>query len=342
MKKLALLAIACILAQALAPVALGEGERIALICEPAGGDAFLTQALEKAGELKDVFGYELSVLECGDVAAWTAGYAAALEAGCELIIGIGRQAAPCAAFAAEEHPDAAAFAVIDADADSERVASYTYSVEQAAYVVGVMAAAAFPGETRFGYVGGMEDAADFRCRWGFAEGVRSLRPEARFALAYTGSCADAEAARTLALELRDKGCAFAFGGAGAGNAGLFEAALALAEAGAPLYVTGQDADMTREDNPCILASALKQAGVTMAIVIDNFYAGTLEPGLTVLDMASGTVGVSNVTAAGAWRNEDVLTDEVVEACRAVADRIADGELALELPADAAAYEIPAL
>ena len=85
-----------------------------------------------------------------------------------MLVGVGPQAAGPAAAIAEEPREGIAFAVIDADAGSDGVASFSYSVEQAAWVVGVMAAAAFPAETRFGYVGSLDDAADFRCRWGFA------------------------------------------------------------------------------------------------------------------------------------------------------------------------------
>ena len=339
-KKPAMLAAAALLVLALVTGALAEGERIAILGGTAAENALLAQAVEKAESLGEVFGYELTVLECPDEAAWVRGYIAAVDAGCELIIGIGRQAAACAAASAQERHEGIAYAVIDADADSEYVASFSYSVEQAAYVVGVMAASALPGETGFGFVGSFDDVESFRYRWGFAEGVRSVTPQARFAFAYTGG-ADSDAACDLALSLRAQGCGFIFSDAAAASAGVARAALELSWTDTPLYTAGQDADAIGEDNPYVLASQLKNIGVTTAIVIDNFYAGTLAPGLTVLDMASGTVGVSHVTAEGAWRNGEVLTDGVLERCRAAAEAIVSGELVLEVP-DAENYEFPGL
>lgn len=330
MKKLLPLCVAALLALgSLLPAALAEGERVAIVCEPLGGSVFLAQTVDKAELLKDVFGYELSVLECPDEASWTRSYISAADAGCALIVGIGRQAAANAAAMAGERPGEIALAVIDADAGSEGVSSYVYNVEQSAYVLGVMAAEAFPEAVRFGCLGGFEGAESWPARWGFAEGVRSVRPEAEFAFAYAEG--DPDRAHDLALDLAEQGCAFIMGGAAAGNAGLFEAARERTAAGAPLYVSGQDTDDTGEDAPWILSSQLKNGGVTLAFIIDNFYAGTLVPGLTVLDIASGTVGVANVTSEGAWRNRDVLTDGVIGICQAVVGRIADGDLALEVP-----------
>ena len=322
MKKLAILCLAALL---LAATGLAEGERVALLCGPVGDSPFLTGILEKTKELQETFGYELLLTECEDDAAWQAARTAALEAPCELVIGVGERAADLAG----EGADGVSFAVIGADG-GEGAASWVYSDEQSAYVLGVMAAAALPGAERFGFLGRREDDASFPIRWGFAEGVRSVRPGAEIAFAWTGD-GGAAAARSLALELRDGGCAFVFGGAGADNAGLFQAAAELAGTGSPLYVTGQDADATDPDNPCVLSGQLRSGEVAALVVADNFYAGTLEPGLTVLDMASGAIGVTHVTTGGSYRNEAVLTDGVLDACRAAADAIASGELTLRAP-----------
>ena len=85
-----------------------------------------------------------------------------------------------AAAKAEEAGDTIAFAVIDTDAGSDKVASYSYNEEQAAYLMGAMAGYAFPNETKFGYIGCFEGSGSFKYRWGFMEGVshdHSMQPE---------------------------------------------------------------------------------------------------------------------------------------------------------------------
>lgn len=313
-------ALACALALALWPAALAEGERIAVICGPLADNPGAAQVAEKAEALRDVFGYELTLLECADGDRWSEGYARAAAQAYDLILGVGGQAAGQAAPLAEAHRERTAFAVIDADADSEYVASYSYPEEQSACLIGVMAAAAFPEDALFGCLCGDGNATAERIRLGFEAGVRRLLPgaEVRFALA-----ASDDAARDRAVALRAEGCEFIFCGPGAGEAGLADAARALAQRGTPLYFAGQGAGA---DSPWRLTGQLKNTGVAAAIAIDNFYAGTLEPGLTVLDLASGAIGAHYITDSAEGRNATVLTDAVLDACREASDAIIDGAL----------------
>ena len=336
MKKVASLILVCMLALTLVS-AMAEGERIAVICDPVGVNPFLTQVVEKVEELKDTYGYELSILECSDADKWQSNYEVAVGEEYDLILGVGWQAAEYAAAQAEENHDTTAFAVIDTDAGSDYVASFSYNEEQAAYLMGVMAGYAFPNETKFGYIGCFEGSGSFKYRWGFAEGVKSVVPDAQFTFNYTNSYSDPNPAYDFAMQQQAKGCTYIFGGAAAGNEGIFNAALELAEGGNYIYSIGQDSDMTREENPYIISSQLKNTGVTAGIIIDNFYAGTLENGLTVLDMASGAIGATHITSDGAYRNADIMTDDVIAATKAVADAIASGELVLEMPASEDEY-----
>ena len=98
--------------------------------------------------------------------------------------------------------------------------------------------------------------------------------------------------------------------------------------------------MTREENPYILSSQLKNTGVTAQIIIDAFIGGSLEGGLHVLEMKDGAIGATHITAEGAYLNSEILTDEVIAQCKAVADAIASGELVLEMPASEDEYTFP--
>lgn len=316
MKDRILSILACLLILALPGAGLAEGERVAVLFD--AGDAVQAQVAEKAEALSEVYGYSLTALECADDDQWRRGFAQVAEEEYDLVIGAGAQAAGPAAEQAEAHHDRTAFAVIDGDAGSEDVCSYVFRDDESACLMGVLAASALPGSAAFGYIG-RDPEADAASLAGFAAGVRSVLPDARILDAWADGDA---AAREQALALRDAGCGFIL--AGAGCEGVFAAALESAEREVPLYAAGLGVDGTREDNPWILTAQLKQTGVIAAVIIDNFYAGTLPGGRTVLDLASGAVGVSHVTSAGGWRNEAVLTDEVLDACRQAADRIAEG------------------
>ena len=70
MKKIAVLALVLLMALAMIPASLAEGERIAVICDPVGVNPFLTQVVEKAEELQATYGYDLRILECSDTDKW--------------------------------------------------------------------------------------------------------------------------------------------------------------------------------------------------------------------------------------------------------------------------------
>lgn len=331
MKKLASIILVLMMVLTLAPASFAEGERVAVICDPVGNNLFLTQAVQMAEDLQETHGYTVSIMECSDTDEWQSNYRAAVAEGYNLIIGVGWQAGELANEMASEYPDAAAYAVIDTDAGSENVMSITYNEEQAAYLVGLLAGMCFPEEEIYGYVGCFDTASSFKYKWGFAEGVRYTNPDAKFMFNWTNSYSDTALAYEYAKQQAAAGCTYIFGGAAAGNEGIFQAALELAEAGTPIYTNAVDADATTETNPYILSSVLKNTGVSMQQVIDAYFNDAWTTGVTVSVLADGGIGATHITNEGAYRNE-IITDEIVANCSAIAEAIASGEQALVLPA----------
>lgn len=337
MKKLASFILVLVLILTLAPASFAEGEKIAIVCDTVGTNLFLTQVVDKAEELQATYGYELSVMECSDTDEWQTNYRAAVAEGYDLIIGVGWQAAEYANELATEYPDAAKYAVIDTDAGSDNVMSMSYNEQEAAYLMGVMAGYAFPDEEVYGYIGCFDGTGSFKYRWGFAEGVKSVNPDAKFVFNFTNSYSDTSIAYEYAKQQQAAGCTYIFGGAAAANEGIFQAALELAEAGTPIYSIAQDADATTPDNPYIISAQLKNTGVTCGVIIDAFYSDTMTMGLTVQAMKDGAIGATHITNEGNYLNSEILTDEVIASCQAVVDKIVSGELVLELPEDIDSY-----
>ena len=75
----------------------------------------------------------------------------------------------------------------------------------------------------------------------------------------------------------------------------------------------------------------------MGLILDKFFDGTLEGGLTELKLADGATGATWVTNDGAYRNTEILTDEVLDFCKESVQKIIDGEIVLELP-DESTYQ----
>ena len=331
MKKLASFLIVLALVLSLASFAMAEGEKVAVICDPVGTNMFLTQAVDMAKELQETYGYTLSLMECSDTDEWQSNYRAAVAEGYDLIIGVGWQSGELANEMATEYPDACSYAVIDTDAGNENVMSISYNEEQAAYLMGVMAGLAFPEEELYGYVGCFDGAGSFKYRWGFAEGVKSVNPDAKFIFNFTNSYSDTSIAYEYAKQQAAAGATYIFGGAAAGNEGIFQAALELAEAGTPIYSIAQDADATTPDNPYIISAQLKNTGVSMQQVIDAYFNDAWITGSVVSNLVDGGIGATHVTNDGIYLNADILTEDVIAGCKAVVDQIVSGELVLEMP-----------
>ena len=320
-----------------APVeSAAEPKNIAVICDTIGTNLFLTQVADEMAAKKAELGYNYSLMECADSDEWQANYEAAAHEGYDLIIGVGWQSAEYANELATDYPDAAKYAVIDTDAGSDKVASFSYNEEQAAFVMGLMAGLAFPEEELYGYIGCFDGPGSWKNPWGFMEGVKVTNPEAKFTFNWTNSYSDPTNAHEFALQQHAMGATYIFGGAAACNEGIFQAALELADKGEYIYSIAQDADATTESNPYILSAQLKNTGVTTGIILDRFFAGTLEGGCTELKLADGAIGATWVTNDGAFLNSDVLTDEVLGTCKDYVARIVSGEYPIEL-ADEATY-----
>ena len=255
---------------------------------------------------------------------------AALE-GYDMIVGVGWQAASYASECADNDVMGTKYAVIDTDAGNEKVMSITYNEEQAAYTMGVMAGLAFPDEELYGYIGCNEGAGSFKYVWGFCEGVRSINPDAKFCFGWTGSYTDAKPAYDFTKQMVAAGCTYIFGGAAACNEGIFQAALELAEEGTYVYSIAQDADATTPDNPYILSSQLKNTGVSYQRIVDAFYADDMTAGAVVSDLSTGEIGATWITNDGTYKNDAILTDDVIAACQDVVSKIISGEMTLELP-----------
>jgi len=334
MKKLASILLVLVMVLTLAPVSMAEGEKVAVICDPVGTNMFLTQAVGVAEELQATYGYTLSLMECSDTDEWQSNYRAAVAEGYDLIIGVGWQSGELANEMATDYPEAAAYAVIDTDAGNENVMSIAYNEEQAAYLMGVMAGLAFPEDDLYGYIGCFDGAGSFKYRWGFAEGVKSVNADAKFIFNFTNSYSDTSLPYEYAKQHAAAGATYIFGGAAAGNEGIFQAALELAEAGTPIYSIAQDADATTETNPYIMSAQLKNTGVSMKQVIDAYFTDAWTTGLIVSNLTDGGIGATHVTNPGNFLNAEVMTEEVIAGCQAAVEKIISGELVLEMPAEA--------
>jgi len=168
----------------------------------------------------------------------------------------------------------------------------------------------------------------FEWRYGFMNGALSINPNLTpddFMVGFVNSFTDAPLAKEISTQFRALGAIFINGGAAVGDAGVFEAAL---ETG--FFTSGQDADMTNPDNPNIITTQLKYTGMATRMVVEEFFSDTgIIPGVFRMGLAEGGVGAAHITSPGAFRNYEVLTDEIIAAATAAWEDILAGRIVLD-------------
>ncbi len=304
-----------------------EKKKVALICDVAGTQVFILDMIDGFNKSAEKYGFEPIVAECGDPGAFEDQMRAILEEGVDLMIGGGWQATDGIQKMATEFPDKADYAIIDVAVEAPNVKCITFREQEGAYLIGKIAAMSSPEDQKmFGGVHVFDSAGSFKWRWGFMEGVKSIRPDAEFVFNFTGSFNDPAKAKELALQQYEQGCAFINGASAGGDKGVFEAAK---EKG--FFTSGQDVDLTTPDNPYIITSQLKNTGATMEKLLDDYFA----PGWTTDDetygVKEGAIGAVYVTADSETPRNPVLTDDDIKELKATADKIASGELELVVP-----------
>lgn len=306
--------------------------KVALISDTIGTEQFILQAYNKVKEMSETHGFKFTSMECIDTAQWEENTRAASNEGYDLIIGIGWQAADPFAQAAEEHPETK-YAVIDTVSNSDKVTSISFNETEGAYVLGAMIGTAFPEEKVYGYISSFQNQGTYKYRYGFAEGVKSVKPDAQFIYNFVNSYSDTNLAYEYAMQQKAAGANFIMGGISASaNTGIYQAALELAKKETPIYTTGLSVDQTTEENPYIIGGLLKNTGVCVESIVTEFLNGTLQGGVQTLGIKENAFGVVGVTTESVnYLNTDVLTEEVIAAGKAAAEQIISGEFTIVAP-----------
>jgi basic membrane protein A len=138
-----------------------------------------------------------------------------------LVLAFGEAASEAVQRAAWEFPEQR-FVAIQGTLTRPNLAIYAVRAEQSAWLAGALAGIVTRGGA-VGHVGGDRSDVAEHLRAGFAAGLKTLRPDARFLSTFTGEGNDPAAARRVALAQIDAGADVLFTTLGRGQAGASEA-----------------------------------------------------------------------------------------------------------------------
>lgn len=211
------------------------------------------------------------------------------------------------------------FAIIDMVVEQPNVQSVVFTEEQGSYLAGVMAGVASESGT-VGFIGGMDIPLIHKFECGFAQGFKSVQPDGNVLINYTGTTPaawnDPVKGGELTRAQKGQGADVIYAAAGGTGIGVLQTA---ADEG--ILSVGVDSNQNHLHPGQVLTSMVKRVDNA---VFEAFTAGTdLEPGVRVLDLAAGGVGV-----AIDEHNEALVTPEMQAALDAATAGITSGEIAV--------------
>jgi basic membrane protein A len=162
------------------------------------------------------------------------------------------------------------------------VRTVVYREEEGAFLVGALAG--LVARDAVGFVGGMELPLIKKFEAGFRAGVRTVNPQVKVLVQYTGSFDNVSAGKAAGADLLAKGCEVVFHGAGVDGVGVIQAVKEAHAAGRRVYAVGVDSDQSALAPEEMLTSMLKRVDLAVwqavhDVALQRFGPGDLRSGL---------------------------------------------------------------
>ena len=256
---------------------------------------------------------------------------ALIDNGAQLTYGIGFQLADAVANVAKNNPETM-FCLIDSVVEADNVQSVTFKEEEGSFLMGVIAGLTTK-TNKVGFIGGKDSETILKFESGFAAGVAAVNPEAAKGLIsadgkssgstvkYADSFSDTNKGYELAKSLYESGCDIIYHAAGGVGIGMFQATKELRDAGSEVWAIGVDMDQAvslPEFADVILSSMMKRVDKATYDAAKAMTEGNFEPGVKVLGIAEGGVGMADST-------KNNTAPEVMEKATEFETKIKNGE-----------------
>lgn len=263
-----------------------DGLKVALaVSGPINDGGFCAAAYAGLQQAEQELGIEISYTEnvaTTDIEAIFTDYAAQ---GYDLIIGHGFQFGDPALKVSEQFPETK-FVCINAVVSANNVASYAMGMQDATYLMGVLAANMTQVD-KIGMVAGIEGPSQIKLVEGFKAGARSINPDIEIYQAYTGSFTDVGKAKDAADAMISSGADVLAQCANQSGVGVIKAA---EESG--IYAIGDSVDQNYVAPNTVLCSTVYNIPKLVFTAIDDVANDRFEGGLFELGMAEGIVSIA--------------------------------------------------
>lgn len=237
--------------------------KVALLSPGPVSDAgWNASAYEGLQRIKTELGAEVSQIETKTPAEFEQGFRDYASRGYQLVFGHGFEFQDAAAAVSKDFPNTV-FITTSGTTVRPNVAPIIFEIEQATYLMGMMAAR-MSKTGKAGAVGGVQIPSVKSSFDAFEAGAKAVNPKFKVVTSYIGNWEDVGAAKEATLALIDQGVDFVFQNADAAGLGVFQA---VQERHKGVYAFGSNKDQNNIAPDVILASAslsVPNAYVTVA------------------------------------------------------------------------------
>jgi basic membrane lipoprotein Med (substrate-binding protein (PBP1-ABC) superfamily) len=210
--------------------------------------------------------------------------------GYDLVIAHGNEYGEPALAVAKDFPKVH-FVISSGRVKAPNVTSLIYKLEDATYVLGVLAAN-MSKTGKAACVGGMEFPPVASTFYGFEQGAHAAKPGFKVTTAYLNSWDDTAAGKQQAATLINQGNDFIFHNADAAGLGVFQAVDDARKAGTDVWALGSNADQSAINPGVILASAVLDPSAPLEEIVKEVQANTFQGKNRLITMQNGGVTVA--------------------------------------------------
>lgn len=242
-------------------------------------DSLAYAGLQDAGKQ---FGLEVKLIEARDQSEYESQLFAAAEMGYDIVFALHDYFGDPMIDVASFYPETTFVLIDSAISDGlPNMLSVVMEPQEGTYLAGV--AAAYATESKHvGFIGGLDHPFIIQFLAGFEAGLKSVEPDIRISVAFSGVFDDPSKGREMALSMIDRGADVIMHAADFTGVGVLRAA---AERG--VWGIGVDSDQSDVAPGSVLISALKDARGAVKEVVRQIVEGQFEPGVMVYGIAQG-------------------------------------------------------
>ncbi|MBW7650637.1 BMP family protein [Anoxybacillus sp. ST4] len=243
-----------------------------------GDQSFSDSAFKGLMKARDELGIFFDYRELKETGTYEKGLTELVEAGNDLVIGLGFMVQQDLEKVAKTYPKQQ-FILIDAVSDLPNITSITFKEDEGSFLAGVVAGM-LTKTNNVGFVGGADVPLIRKFANGFIKGVKAVRPEANVQEVYAGNFGDDKLGAKIAKQMIANGADVLYAAAGFTGVGVLREAEMNGK-----YAIGVDSDQYFYAEKAVVTSMLKNVDVALYTVIKQYVGkkdvpkGTVELGL---------------------------------------------------------------